>query len=213
MKAKDKNGRKRGRPQAELQQYTRQKIIEAASSLFEIYDFRNVTVRNIADQAHVNSAMVSYYFKSKNGLLFHMFCEVVDELAERLQNIIEKKETGVEGFIREYSEVLSKNTWFAVFIAKEIYFGTGGMREQAVKYIQAHVSPRLIALIETDMAAGRYKTGVDPRIIVITISGLAAYPFLVRKGLSFSLNDKETLESIIKTNTGIFLNGILAEHS
>ena len=210
MKAKNKNKRKRGRPQAELQQYTRQKIIEAASSLFEIYDFRNVTVRNIADRAHVSSAMVSYYFKSKNGLLYHMFCEVVDELSARLQHIIDKKEVGIEGFIREYSEVLSSNTWFAVFIAKEIYFGTGGMREKAVKYIQAHVSPRMIALIEMDMMSGRYKKGIDPRIVVITISGLAAYPFLIRKGLSFSLNDKETLESIIKTNTDIFLNGILA---
>ncbi|MEE2755160.1 MAG: TetR family transcriptional regulator [Myxococcota bacterium] len=47
---------------------TKQRIIEAASELFAHKGRDGTSVREIAESAHVNSAMISHYFGGKDGL-------------------------------------------------------------------------------------------------------------------------------------------------
>lgn len=46
-----------------------EKIVRAALTSIEKYGLDNVTIRNIAEEAGVNSAAISYYFRSKDKLL------------------------------------------------------------------------------------------------------------------------------------------------
>ena len=55
-------------------------LIEAAARLFLKKDFHSVSIREIAEEAGVSSAMINYYFKSKNGLFEAMIkakCELI----------------------------------------------------------------------------------------------------------------------------------------
>jgi AcrR family transcriptional regulator len=47
---------------------TRQRLIDAAGEVFSVKGFRDVTIREICRQAHVNIAAVNYHFRSKEGL-------------------------------------------------------------------------------------------------------------------------------------------------
>lgn len=47
---------------------TRRKLLDAATTLFAERGYRAVSVRDIADAARVNSALVAYHFESKAGL-------------------------------------------------------------------------------------------------------------------------------------------------
>lgn len=48
---------------------TKQKVIDAAISLFNTKGYDGTSVRDIAKRADVNVANISYYFAGKQGLL------------------------------------------------------------------------------------------------------------------------------------------------
>ena len=65
---------------------SREKLLAAALHLFATHGVARVSVRNIASAAGVNSALVGYYFRGKDGLLNQLYrrhCEPMN--AERLR--------------------------------------------------------------------------------------------------------------------------------
>lgn len=68
-----------------------QHILEVAERLFAAKGFKGTSVRDIAQEAGVNIAMISYYFGSKEGLLEDLFGRKM--LASRivLQDLIDNK--------------------------------------------------------------------------------------------------------------------------
>ncbi|MEH6889202.1 forespore capture DNA-binding protein RefZ [Bacillus sp. JJ864] len=65
----------------------RQKIIDAAISLFYAKGYNGTSVRDIAKQADVNAANISYYFSGKQGLLE----QLVTDFLEGYLRIVEMK--------------------------------------------------------------------------------------------------------------------------
>ena len=47
---------------------TRERILQIACEVFAKRGFRNTTIRDICQQAHVNIAAINYYFSSKENL-------------------------------------------------------------------------------------------------------------------------------------------------
>ena len=68
----------------------KQRIMDAAISLFAQKGYAGVGVREIASKADVNIAMISYYFEGKLGILKAI----------------------IEEFFSHYSEILSDILWF-----------------------------------------------------------------------------------------------------
>ncbi len=65
---------------------SREKLFVAALHLFAAYGVDRVTVRDIAGHAGVNSALVGYYFRSKEGLLQEVYRRHAGPMhAERLR--------------------------------------------------------------------------------------------------------------------------------
>ncbi|MBI9111277.1 TetR/AcrR family transcriptional regulator [Maridesulfovibrio ferrireducens] len=56
----------------------KEKIFNAGAKLFAERSFNSVGIRDIAREAEVNSAMISYYFGGKTGLLREIFSSFVD---------------------------------------------------------------------------------------------------------------------------------------
>ena len=66
---------------------TRESLIESAERLFAARGFDGVSVRDIANDAKVNSALVGYYFGGKQGLLAEVYtrhCAPLKNERERL---------------------------------------------------------------------------------------------------------------------------------
>ena len=93
---------------------SREKLLASAERLFADRGFNGVSVRDIANAAGVNSALVGYYFRSKVGLLSAVYmrhCEPLKrERARLLKQYIEQPEgatleQAIEAFIRPSLEV------------------------------------------------------------------------------------------------------------
>src|ERR1700712_5657810 len=79
----------RGRPRQHDENVDRRDVIlDAAEALFCVHGFHGVTVRQVATEAGVDPALLSYYFTSKRGLfdaVFQRRAEIAN--AQRLQSM------------------------------------------------------------------------------------------------------------------------------
>jgi AcrR family transcriptional regulator len=64
-------------------------IMDAAEQLFAEHGFAGTSVRDIAESAGVNLAMISYYFGSKERLMEAMFNYRGHYMKLQLQNILQ----------------------------------------------------------------------------------------------------------------------------
>ncbi|NDV26132.1 TetR/AcrR family transcriptional regulator [Desulfovibrio sp. JC010] len=119
----------------------REKIFHAGAKLFAERSFNSVGIRDIAREADVNSAMISYYFGGKAGLLREIFTS----FKERMIEVIRKSMTGA----KDHDELVELNV--AMFLDdarqnRDVYLI--GLRELN------HDSPEL-----QDLRDGLYNSG------------------------------------------------------
>jgi AcrR family transcriptional regulator len=66
---------------------TSEKIIKVATHLFAEKGFHSTSIRDIAQKSKINSSMISYYFKSKTGLL-RRYYEVIQKRSLNLLKLL-----------------------------------------------------------------------------------------------------------------------------
>ena len=65
---------------------TKVHINRAAVELFSFQGFGSTSIREIAEKAKVNSALISYHFKNKQGILEHIMIEYFEGLFQRFES-------------------------------------------------------------------------------------------------------------------------------
>lgn len=77
---------------------SKQKVIDAASLLFFQNGFHGTSVRDIAEKASVNVSLISYYFKSKQGLLEYAVTQYYEAYLKIMEETLEqtKSESSLE---------------------------------------------------------------------------------------------------------------------
>lgn len=119
---------------------TKQKIVEAASSLFFQKGFKGTTVRDIAGKASVNVSLISYYFENKQGLLEYTVTNYYEAYLKALGNTFKKSQllSQLEVLKNLIITIINyKHTHYelACFIHRELSFDSIFVREMAVTYI------------------------------------------------------------------------------
>jgi len=85
---KPRAGRARGRPNKSSRDNTRERILDAAETLFAEHGFDGVSVREVTRKAKVDVALAHYYFSTKRGLFDAVFLRRAAVLNEaRLKEI------------------------------------------------------------------------------------------------------------------------------
>src|SRR5216117_4165610 len=98
-------------------------IMEMAEVLFAEKGFNGTSVRDIAEKAQVNLAMISYYFGSKEKLLEALFELRSDSMKVKIESIIEKQNLSalekVYLLIDTYIEKIMSQQCFHRILARE----------------------------------------------------------------------------------------------
>jgi len=116
----------------------KERILEAADSLFGEVGFDATTTREIAERSGVNKALIHYHFKSKEGLLASLLDRYYQQLAETVQQALAGEATLTERMHRlldTYVDFLAANLNFAHIVQRE---AAGG---QHMARIRAHMAP------------------------------------------------------------------------
>jgi AcrR family transcriptional regulator len=120
----------------------REKILEAADSLFGEVGFDATTTREIAERSGVNKALIHYHFKSKEGLLASLLDQYYRQLATTVQKALGGDATPettlrerMHHLVEAYVDFLAANLNFARIVQRE---ASGG---QHMTRIRAHMAP------------------------------------------------------------------------
>jgi len=151
---------KKGREHApaEREGGSRERLIEAATELFVKKGFRGVSIREVAEQASTNSALIAYYFGDKEGLFKEVFKNVAAPLnAARMMNFEVLEQAGnitveslVEAWVTPMFEGASLNRESPVAtLSLSLNAEQGKLVEDLIVEIYDEVNTRFLDLLET----------------------------------------------------------------
>ncbi len=201
-----------GRPAGADSEKVRADLLEAARQHFLKSEFKAVSLRQIADSAGVNPAMVNYYFGNKQGLYVAMVEELLAALDTSLAAIAENETLTIADFSRHYARILAENPWWPNFIVREVLFSEGEIRQVMIQRFSSAFAPRLLASINGEIQSGHYRQDLDPAMTMISIMGMTIFPFLARpmmeSVLKLELNE-DFAEQLSTHNITLFQQGVL----
>lgn len=188
---------------------TRERLREAARTLFSERGFHKVTVREVCDAAKANVAAINYHFGDKLGLYMDLIDEAIvimresNRLAEEAGRGLpadERLRAFIHVFLGRLMGAGSKKTWLSQIMAREMDDPTPAM----TRVVKEVIEPRMVYLGQAIAEMLDCPTD-DPRVkrCFASIQGqvLIYRPHLVREKFlgSFDQHDAEAIAEHIAT--------------
>ncbi|GEB32970.1 MULTISPECIES: forespore capture DNA-binding protein RefZ [Brevibacillus] len=160
---------------------TKMRILSAAAKLFDTYGYKGTSVRQIAAEAQVNSALISYHFQGKQGVLETLIASYF----ETLFRLLEEQETmqehvsaiqRLEQVIQLYLRFQMEHAPITRLIHRELSVESMLAREVMTLYM-SRWKHGLSRVLEGGVAAGDFLPVSIDRI-VLAVSSQMIYPFL-----------------------------------
>jgi len=117
---------------------TRNRILDAAENLFAAKGFDATTVQEISDAARINKAMIYYYFKDKQDLLYIVVERTINEITQAVSTYLDEADIeaeDMEAFLDFYIDFLAQHTNFVRLMTWEMLSGKH-LEMIAQKFIQ-----------------------------------------------------------------------------
>ncbi len=165
----------RGRPvDAKKQEEQKNRLLDAAQELLKTQSYRDITIRALSTSAGINSAMVSYYFDSKEGL-FHALLDRMSATHFTEMQRIATGDNPIKEFIRFILAMLNHNNGFARFIYDEFGQNHSQLGEAFLERFpkrMATILPRLI-LKHTSISDSQ-----QAKLSAFTLMSMVIMPFV-----------------------------------
>lgn len=188
-----------------LEQNVEDKIIDAARHLFYEKGYSGTKMRNIANKADVNLALLHYYFRTKDKIFEIVFNEAFSMLFSKLDKALSK---GTDIFdkirlmVKCYVDVAAKNPQLPLFIINEISINPKLVMSVVGKHKTANGSTTNLEIFfkEIEEASDQQKIKpVKPIVLFIDILSLSLFPFVAKDLLMSTLHtDKKAFNQILK---------------
>ncbi|MEO7983354.1 MAG: TetR family transcriptional regulator [Bacteroidota bacterium] len=150
-------------------------IIESAETLFADKGFSGTSVRDIAETAGVNLAMISYYFGSKEKLFEAMFAHRSESFKLQLENMLQNKELEpmekVEQLIEQYIVKLTGQQCFHRIMVREQMMNNNGFIAAQIQALKTRNQSLIKQLIQEGQDKGVFKKDIDVPLLMMTMIG------------------------------------------
>ncbi|RNB55874.1 TetR/AcrR family transcriptional regulator [Brevibacillus gelatini] len=160
---------------------TKMRILSAAAKLFDTYGYKGTSVRQIAAEAQVNAALISYHFQGKQGVLetliasyFETLFRLLEEQEAEQQHVsaIQRLEQVIQLYLRFQLE----HAPITRLVHRELSVESMLAREVMTLYM-SRWKHGLSRVMEGGVASGDFlPVSVDR--IVLAVSSQLIYPFL-----------------------------------
>lgn len=150
-------------------------IMEAAEQLFAEQGFAGTSVRDIAEKAGVNLAMISYYFGSKEKLMEAMFSYWGQYMQLQLQSLLHTKDLSpmqkFEKLIDDYIDRITKKQCFHKIMIREQMANREGPIARQIFQLKQSNQALIGQLIQEGQKKGDFKKNVDAIFLMMTLVG------------------------------------------
>ena len=154
-------------------------IMESAEKLFAEKGFAGTSVRDIADEAGVNLAMISYYFGSKEKLLEAIFRYRGEYIKLQLENMIQNKTMNslekMTILMDNYINRIMQQQCFHKIMAREQMMDVGGTTSKLIKQLKKTNQELVTKIIAEGQKKGEFKKNIDVPLMMATLIGTTSH--------------------------------------
>ncbi|MGQ9818422.1 MAG: TetR/AcrR family transcriptional regulator [Candidatus Kapaibacteriales bacterium] len=204
-----------------IEKEPRERILESAAELFAMRGFADVGVREIAERANVNVAMISYYFTNKAGI----FKEIIRRYFDDMRLILDKakshpsnSEDAIKFLVHETVNLMKNKTFFCTVAITEMPFNLPEFIDFKAEIIRMHIEyvRQTLEVANFFIPEPKYQAIVGPAFISLLFSHFLFGP-LIQKVWNIEIDDqfferyKETISTILLYGLEGFKEMILIE--
>lgn len=194
-------------------------ILSVAESLFAGKGFEGTSVRDIAQAAEVNVAMISYYFGSKEKLLYSLIQQRMEQSGLMLKDLIRNKTLSpwekMEYIVDFYVDKMLQNRDYHTITNRQLSLVNDKALSQLIIDIKRQNSTLIIEIIKEGTKKGVFKP-VDNELIICTVIGTITQASMSRlfycNLLKIPPDDEEKYYRILKPKLKKHLKQLLSDH-
>ncbi len=200
-----------GRPKAESQ--ARAELIRAARTLFARAPYSKVSIRTLAREAGVNSALISYYFNDKAGLFAAMLQETLAPLLHRFDQIPEEADrASLLALMQAHYRMAAQTPELPKLLMRLMMDHEAGPDHQAAQALIQRIDQKAQKVFLHLQQKGLIKDCIPRELARLSFVSLLMAPFLlpprVLHMLGISL-DPDFLQQLAAHNINLLYQGIL----
>lgn len=158
----------------------RERLLDVAIGLFAERGIANTTVAQIATAGQVTSAMVHYWFDTREKLLDAVVDERVAPMIHRIWDLPDAEPQGalerVRALLSRMFEVTKTSPWLPSLWLREIVQEGGLLRERALSRIPQERSAAFRRDIASAQARGEINPQIAPEVLFFSMLGLVMLP-------------------------------------
>jgi AcrR family transcriptional regulator len=171
---------------------SRDAILDAALRCFAAKGYAATTIKDLASEAQVNSALLYYYFADKETLyretLRHVAQRLGDAAGRRLDDDVPPDEA-IRRFVEQQAEFLIAHPHVPRLLLREMLEHHGRQAESAIVSLIGSVFKTLCDVIRRGQEEGIFRDDVDARYAAISTVSLVAYFVIARPIVGIALGD------------------------
>ncbi|MEK7318453.1 MAG: TetR/AcrR family transcriptional regulator [Pseudomonadota bacterium] len=173
--------RRPGRPTANANDADqRNRLIDAAVTLFARHGVAATSTKAIAAEAGVTPALVHYYFHDRELLLDAVFDERLEPLFEQVFETLAGHAgdivTVIPALAGQLIRTASATPWFPGLWIREIVGTDGHLRERMVERVALRRASLIMGPLAAAHAQGKLTPGLEPALVMVSLIGLALLP-------------------------------------
>lgn len=172
--------RSQGRPPDGSAVDLRTDLLDAAEALFAEQGFAATPVREVAEAAGANPALVHYYFGTKRGLLFAVLDRVFEPLAAAVAQLRTARPVRIETITRLLFETFAAHPALPRLVVREVMLTGGDLHTHFLKQYAPRLGGALRPVLERERDEGRLAPETEPASLVLVLLGLCVFPFVAR---------------------------------
>ena len=194
-----------------MQKQTVSKIIDAAIPLFAMKGFAAVSVKELAEAADVNIALISYYFGGKENLYsvvlekqFAIIAEITDTASKEEISTVDKLKYFAKSMVKAHKQY----PYISQLVYGEIINPTACF--ETVKKGMKSQHRFFSDCISSAIATGQFRSDLKPEYAVLSlISIINFYFFTWHLAREFLPESDDQIEIYASQAIQIYLNGVL----
>ncbi|WP_019450125.1 TetR/AcrR family transcriptional regulator [Cupriavidus sp. BIS7] len=209
--------RRPGRPTARTTDAgQRDRLIDAAVTLFARHGVGATSTKAIATEAGVTPALVHYYFHDREMLLDAVFDERLQPLVEQVFRDIATAPAGdvvanIPALAGRFIRTAAATPWFPGLWIREIVGTDGQLRERLLHRVALRRASLVMEPLEAARAQGKLTPGLEPALVMVSLVGLALLP-LATTHIWHNLPGAGQIdtESLVRHVTALLAHGLFA---
>jgi TetR/AcrR family transcriptional regulator len=187
-------------------------ILMIAEEVFGQYSFAGATIRLIAERSGVNSAMISYYFGSKEALYRNIFELRLEEIAEeisRFEQLDLDPAEKLKAYLAAYIERIASNPNFHRLLGNELVTVQHPPIIIQISEVRSRIYNFLRKIITNGITRGYFKK-IDEEVFVLNILALVPSVFTNHLTMRIHLN-KQPHEDFVRRIVNYMMSMLILE--